>query len=44
MPEGDHKVVWNSENESGEIVKQGVYVVKFINLNTVNAKTIVKMR
>ncbi len=44
LSEGDHKISWNSRNEYGGNVKQGVYIVKFITANKVDQKTIVKMK
>ena len=44
LSEGDHKVTWNSQDQYGGFIQQGVYIIKLITANSVEQKTIIKMR
>ena len=44
LSEGEHTINWNSQDESGGDIKQGIYIIKLITANAVDQKTIVKMK
>lgn len=44
LPAGEHKLNWDTKNENGGTLNEGVYIVKIVTANAVDQKTIIKMR